>query len=66
MSVECRRQMIEPEHPSLSVVRQCELVQDQGEFGQDGLRRLGFEPDRGRVRHQAGDRVHPRYVAIPA
>ena len=26
MSVERRRQMIEPEHPSLSVVRQCELV----------------------------------------
>jgi putative transposase len=26
MSVERRRQMIEPEHPALSVVRQCELV----------------------------------------
>ena len=26
MSVERRRQMIEPEHPGLSVVRQCELV----------------------------------------
>jgi len=26
MSVERRRQMIEPDHPSLSVVRQCELV----------------------------------------
>ena len=26
MSLERRRQMIEPEHPSLSVVRQCELV----------------------------------------
>jgi putative transposase len=26
MSVERRRQMIEPEHPTLSVVRQCELV----------------------------------------
>ena len=26
MSVERRRQMIEPEHPSLSVARQCELV----------------------------------------
>jgi len=26
MGVERRRQMIETEHPSLSVVRQCELV----------------------------------------
>src|ERR1700742_139183 len=26
MSVERRRQMIEPDHPGLSVVRQCELV----------------------------------------
>ena len=26
MSLERRRQMIEPEHPQLSVVRQCELV----------------------------------------
>src|SRR6201996_7071824 len=26
MSIERRRQMIEPEHPRLSVVRQCELV----------------------------------------
>jgi 3-polyprenyl-4-hydroxybenzoate decarboxylase len=26
MSVERRRQMIEPEHPQLSIVRQCELV----------------------------------------
>src|SRR5271156_1618063 len=26
MSVERRRQMIEPEHPELSVVRQCDLV----------------------------------------
>ena len=26
MSLERRRQMIEPDHPSLSVVRQCELV----------------------------------------
>ena len=26
MSLERRRQMIEPEHPRLSVVRQCELV----------------------------------------
>jgi putative transposase len=26
MSIERRRQMIDPEHPQLSVVRQCELV----------------------------------------
>jgi putative transposase len=26
MSLERRRQMIEPEHPQLSIVRQCELV----------------------------------------
>lgn len=26
MSVERRRQMVEPEHPRLSIVRQCELV----------------------------------------
>jgi putative transposase len=26
MSVERRRQMIEPEHSQLSIVRQCELV----------------------------------------
>jgi len=26
MSLERRRQMIEPDHPSLSVARQCELV----------------------------------------
>ena len=26
MSIERRRQMIEPEHPQLSIVRQCELV----------------------------------------
>ena len=26
MSIERRRQIIEPEHPRLSVVRQCELV----------------------------------------
>ncbi|TDG02888.1 transposase, partial [Paracraurococcus ruber] len=26
MSLERRRQMIEPDHPQLSVVRQCELV----------------------------------------
>ena len=33
MSVERRRQMIEPGHPKLSVVRQCELV---------SISRLGF------------------------
>jgi putative transposase len=26
MSLERRRQMIEPDHPQLSIVRQCELV----------------------------------------
>src|ERR1700759_3128074 len=26
MSIERRRQMIEPDHPELSIVRQCELV----------------------------------------
>jgi putative transposase len=26
MSIERRRQMIDPEHPELSIVRQCELV----------------------------------------
>jgi len=26
MSLERRRQMIEPDHPALSIVRQCELV----------------------------------------
>ena len=26
MSVERRRQMIDPEHPQLSIARQCELV----------------------------------------
>jgi putative transposase len=50
MSVEHRRQMIEPKHPSLSVVRQCELVsisrssfyyQPAGETAEDlGLMRL--------------------------
>src|SRR4051812_49657503 len=33
MSIERRRQMIDPEHPQLSVVRQCELV---------SIRRSGF------------------------
>ena len=33
MSIERRRQMIEPAHPRLSIVRQCELI---------SLRRSGF------------------------
>jgi len=33
MSLDRRRQIIEPEHPQLSVVRQCELV---------SIRRSGF------------------------
>jgi putative transposase len=40
MSLERRRQMIEPEHPRLSVVRQCERV---------SISRSGF------CRHPAGE-----------
>ena len=40
MSLERRRQMIEPEHPQLSIVRQCELV---------SISRSGF------YRHPAGE-----------
>ena len=43
MSLERRRQMIEPEHPQLSVVRQCELV---------SISRSGFYPTGLRARRR--------------
>ena len=45
MSLDRRRQMIEPEHPKLSIARQCELVQSAG-WGSQLV--AGFEGPRNR------------------
>jgi hypothetical protein len=54
--------------PSLAQRASCRAPpgpEGQGDRGSGGLKRPGFEPDRGRIRQQAREWVHPSDMATP-